>query len=196
MKPCISFDIDGVLANFTYSFTKLGSDLLHLPIFPNHACADEYGFGYSREDHNVLWEHINARPEFWRDIPSLATTEELERIELLCHTCDVYFITSRPGGAEVDAITAAWLVAYLGKNAPFTLVSCGSTEAKKIVLKNLKPRWHIDDHPDLVGHGNVLVIAYPYNRKDGDGFRYVPDLRTYLDIVESLVGDAVGEEAK
>ena len=195
MKPRIGFDIDGVLANFSYAFTKLGSDMLHLPIFPGPAFQDDYSFGYDREDHNILWEHIHAHPEFWKNIPPLATSEEFERIEQLCHACEVYFVTSRPGGAAVDCISAEWLESYLGKEAPFTLISCGSTPAKKIVLKNLKLRWHIDDHPDLVGYPDVLVITYPYNFK-GPYFdpRYVPNLSTYLGMVENLVGRA--EEAR
>ena len=195
MKPRIGFDIDGVLANFTYAFTKLGSDMLHLPIFSGPAFQDDYSFGYDREDHNILWEYIHAHPEFWKGIPPLATSEEFERIEQLCHVCEVYFVTSRPDGAAVDCISAEWLESYLGKEAPFTLISCGSTPAKKIVLKNLKLRWHIDDHPDLVGYPGVLVIAYPYNFKGPDfDSRYVPNLSTYLGMVENLVGRA--EEAR
>jgi len=194
-KLRVGFDIDGVLANFSYAFTKLGSDLLHLPIFPGPAYQDDYSFGYVREDHDVLWQHIHEHPEFWKDIPPLATTEEFDRIEQLCRACDVYFVTSRPGGAVVDNISANWLEEYLGKDAPFTLMSCGSTPAKKIVLNNLKLRWHIDDHPDLVGYNGVLVIAYPYNFKGPDfDPRYVPDLNTYLGMVENLI--ALAEEAR
>jgi hypothetical protein len=192
-KLRIGFDLDGVLANFTLAFTTLAHEMFNTPIYPDGRCVSLYSFGLSSGEYERLWEYVNAHPEFWQNLPPLATPQEARRIRELTCRADVFFLTTRPEKGVQGAVTAAtadWLCAHIGLEDPLRVESRlvvsenAAGKAKDIVALGL--HVHIDDHPDLVGWPRIITIRYPYNDGNPNG-NYVDSLSEYLTIVETLV---------
>lgn len=177
----LGFDIDGVIANFHLHFTRLASDLFHLPIYPSPRFVPDYDFGYSREQMQGVWSVIGQDPDWWLGIPVLAGEDELKAIAGLGESHDVVFITARPGGTRVCWATEEWLRAAMPDGAQWQLSLCGNMDSKKKMLAEGDVFQHVDDHPDLVGLPNVTILAYPYNWSGvWPDNRFAADLSHYL----------------
>lgn len=98
MTGNVSFDLDGVLANFTRGFHRIGRDLFGTPVGGHHIQKTWYfedfpALGLDKEKVAKMWEVAFADPKFWANLdpfnPSI-----MERINLMTNRL---FITNRAG---------------------------------------------------------------------------------------------------
>jgi hypothetical protein len=108
----IGLDIDGVLANFTWDYVELLSEVAGTPIpvdlygsWLPEEWNFEIGIGFTPADVNAAWKVIKASDHFWLDLGPLSPDLNLEA---LCRMEDVYFITTRVG-RFVKQQTEQWL---------------------------------------------------------------------------------------
>src|SRR3990167_10831255 len=110
----ILFDMDGVIADFIASYTKLANKLFGLDQFGELTRPSKKwrmtDSGYvTKEQDDAIWAVIkNPDSHFWFDIPPLVGKETLQKIDRLCFENDVYFITNRYGAAA-KRDTERWL---------------------------------------------------------------------------------------
>lgn len=159
----VQFDVDGVLADFIGGFCRVYAR--------EHGCAFPIPYEVIRWDdlwNEEVWAHIKGSDSFWRELPSLATQTELERIARLAYDWDtVYFVTNRPG-RFVHFQTVRWLE----KRSIFRpTVIVTAKKAEFAVAAGVD--YAIDDKA-----GNAVAIQYiapktksylldaPYNRFD------------------------------
>jgi hypothetical protein len=97
----IAFDCDGVLANFTRGYTKLGHQLYGTPV-GDSATQETWNFEDYPRLHldktkasytGPIWEGVKSSPDFWAtlDPMNISVMPRINRIE------NKIFITNRPG---------------------------------------------------------------------------------------------------
>ena len=183
-------DIDGVLADFMYGFTKLAADKFGTPVTENHLYErwDETP-GLSRNQVQWGWAQIMQSGSFWADLNSLVRAEVFNRIERLSFIADTYFATARNG--QNVKIQTEWWLRERGVISPTVLVTGRKGEAAAA----LGATHLIDDKA-----GNALCAYYlnpglksyildrPYNRFDhtivGSGVKRVTTVEEFLTDVE------------
>lgn len=113
-KLRLGIDIDGVVADFNFTFRKLVHDntQVRLPEI-SLTYPDSWDYhrvaGVTSEEDNLLWEHIKNSASFWLNITAYPTAPVfLEWLAWLPSEIDVYFITSRPG-KTAKMQTEMWL---------------------------------------------------------------------------------------
>lgn len=171
-KPLtIQFDIDGVLADFIWGFTKLAERYTgRLPITTlAQPQWDEFN-GIDAKLEQRLWDEVTASNFFWQSLPPLIGPLEAEGIRQLYRPeAQVYFVTNRLG-LNVRQQTEAWLRNHLElpKWANPTVIIARS---KGDVARALMSDYAIDDKAE-----NAWCISWlttPQNTK-------TPDCKTYL----------------
>jgi hypothetical protein len=172
----ISFDIDGVLANFHRAFGRVlrehgaGVDIQG----PDDCKA--WGFhdwmdGITREAEAAAWDTVHNDPKqaaFWADLVPLVTSDEVAWINRLAQHHIVSFITTRPQQGQhenVIADTRAWLKCQGIR--PYENVYAAEV-TKGRVARLLGSHLHIDDNGDnvidLLDHGVAgALLRRPYN---------------------------------
>jgi hypothetical protein len=109
----VVFDIDGVLADFPHSFSRLAATMYLVPTTHTHDVEHwdwlEIG-GVSREEHLRVWDKVERSTSFWLDIPLLLTKNDLRAMYML-HEDGVQFIylTNRHDTGTTPQQTAGWL---------------------------------------------------------------------------------------
>lgn len=161
------FDVDGVLADFNYSYQALivkqtGMDLFcYSEGFPD--CWDyPERYGYKKEDVNAAWETIKESRDFWETLYSLPDRDHLG--PALDLESDVYFVTNRPG-YRAKAQTENWLRQY-GIRRPTVLLS----SMKGFCALALDLDFYIDDKLEnandvaAMSRANTYLLDRPYNQ--------------------------------
>jgi uncharacterized HAD superfamily protein len=169
----IGFDLDGVFANFIPAYQRLfveesgGVDLfkpgdnIDPPVWDWPEMR-----GYSKDITRKVWKRITQDPTFWLN---LEETAEMKTLRLLLPTLqrdhEVYFITSRPHGADTKWQTEAWLYAHLveeGREPVLTpTVLIVGSRVKGAACRMLGLDIYIDDNLDNV---NDCVAESPKTR--------------------------------
>jgi hypothetical protein len=94
----VSFDLDGVLANFIRGFLRVGHDLYGTPVGGHHvhktwAFEDWTPLGLDQHKTAHMWEVLFQNPRFWSDLDP-ENVSIMERINLMTNRL---FITNRAG---------------------------------------------------------------------------------------------------
>lgn len=116
----IVFDVDGVLADFHIAYEKVLLSLYpDLPLVPGGVKKawhwSEWVDGLTKEMEDKAWVAIFEDPkyrDFWKDLPPLATPDDILRINRLSRTNIVSFLTNRSAEgqhAKVAGATQIWL---------------------------------------------------------------------------------------
>ncbi|HJX49876.1 MAG TPA: hypothetical protein VJ438_00255, partial [Candidatus Nanoarchaeia archaeon] len=102
----IGMDIDGVLANFHYGFSKVANQLFVSPIVKdiNEIKAyrwEDWGYPLDKKQHNKVWREIdNSIQNFWFNLESLITNKEFSKLQHMANKGhNFFFITSRKNTA-------------------------------------------------------------------------------------------------
>lgn len=161
-------DVDGVLADFVYGFTRLANKLFGSPVYGTlHQRSWDKFDGLDRHQIAEVWAEVRESPDFWFSLPTLTKSEDFERINNFPGS--VYFVTSRPG-RDPKTQTEEWLI-DCGVERPTVLVSSKKGEAASILSASAM----LDDKA-----GNVIFSQYfapktipyiidrPYNKFDGE----------------------------
>lgn len=185
----IQIDVDGVLADFAYGFTRLRNQFLPEaePVLPQSVqqvweeCSDNAVPG-----NKETWGDIRDSLYFWEELPALATDEEFQRMRDLMWGNDVYFVTAREG-YRAKQQTEAWLRLNGIPNATVVM-----TANKAAFMRIVGITHAIDDHPlfvrdmALVTGTSVYLKDMPYNQEWdalSAGVLRVPSLTAFLDIM-------------
>ena len=142
----IAFDIDGVLADFAFSFTLLAHEMDNkLPVLSD---SEVQGWNFvpwycGEKTLGNIWGYMRKTlPLFWAGLTPLVDRRTFDRI--YCSDREIYFITSRPdiGCVSSQSQSTHWL--YTMGNFPITVpVICHSDKAEVCRLLNID--LYIDD---------------------------------------------------
>ena len=162
----IAFDVDGVLANFTRGFTRVGNRLFGTPIADIPAqrswmFEDSPELSLDKAQCKIIWDVILKSPCFWRDLDpvNVSVMQRIDRIR------NKVFITNRfgqnPQQQTVDFLTK-W-----GISSPEVIMA----KDKSAVCAERNVVAIIDDFTDnvkLLRESNpnmyVALLDVPYNR--------------------------------
>lgn len=170
----VMVDIDGVLADFIWSFTSLLANLFGGR--PYHTWEQwDWGTinGFTREQVSEAWDTVRGSRSFWVGVPDLLSSDgvpEVEGVRLLWREAvkghiDLYLVTSRVG-STAKAQTEMWL---RERNIyhPTVIVS----GLKGFVARGVGATAAIDDSPaqlrSIYEHSPKTVVSvrdWAYNR--------------------------------
>ena len=163
----IVFDIDGVLADFVKGFTTLASQAFYVPITGTLNQPSWQGFpGMQKHQVCQTWDYVNESNTFWYDLDPLVTHDELQGIERLRQSHEVYFCTARTG-RSAKTQTELWLRMH-GVKYP-TVIIC---KHKGDFCKAVGADYAIDDKASNAsyidwqteGRTKSYLINRPYNQ--------------------------------
>jgi len=201
----IGFDLDGVLANFHYGFSKIASKLFGSPIVKdiNEVKAyrwEDWGYPLDKKQHNAVWREIdNKVNNFWLDLEPLVENAIFKRMkDLEKGNHNFFFITSRKNTAGKSALsqTKDWIESCTAlKN--FSVIP---SHRKGGILDRAEIDYFIDDLPENVIEAAIeapkcksFLLVRPYNSyalefiKKSHKFKnigIVYSVEEFLDIVE------------
>ena len=201
----IGFDLDGVLANFHYGFSKIANELFGSPIVKdvNEVKAyrwEDWGYPLDKKQHNKVWREIDSNTnDFWLDLQPLVENTIFERMKKMeKENCNFFFITSRKNTAGKSALsqTKDWIESCTAlKN--FSVIP---SHRKGGILDRAEIDYFIDDLPENVIEAAIeapkcksFLLVRPYNSyalefiKKSHKFKnigIVYSVGEFLDIVE------------
>jgi len=166
-KPTVVFDIDGVLADFTYGFTRAVTNDPR-----SQGTQETWDFEWKPEIIRSTWKHIDRSKTFWYDLPPLVTPAEAVEMQRLHSARGIIYLTGRREGDEnnVAGQTYAWMVKH---DLPLGRIVLTDDKIATIRELGLNPVGIIDDKPDLVM--DFAMAAYPIYVRD---WRYNRELPT------------------
>jgi hypothetical protein len=171
----ISFDIDGVLANFNENVAPIINDKFGPDTVPSDPQPTDWyynSYGLKKEDWGPIFDVIKVTPNFWRREPPYQRNVDAA-IRFINNNPDVtvYFMTQRPdteGGTAYDQ-TLDWLVTNglypFDKEVTTPIIVKDPTE-KKGLIEDLEIDFSIDDKQETVTQCNEIIghKAYLLNR--------------------------------
>jgi len=192
----IGFDVDGVLANFNLSFSKLCQEMYGTPLVEDISIIKDWDwdkwYPLTKDKIHKVWEKIKTREMWWCHLEPLVSGEVFKRINALCVHNNVYFITSRApaGKMSLQTQTANWL-GYHGIECPAVIPS----NKKAGVCDALDIRYMIEDNFDnfksILNYSSdttCYLLKRPYNRigqlSPNYGWAEVNTVEEYLDIID------------
>jgi uncharacterized HAD superfamily protein len=181
----ISFDIDGVLADYSKAFVDLLRVALGVgPFGEEHPLTryvpQRYDFSDAPVDHALverLQRQVRQSPTWWATMRPLFGADVAQRLRLLAQEHTIWFTSARP--TSTQALTEGWIRTYIGIEKPDVVVASD----KRHDLR--RADLHIDDDPlviaDLPEHVGVLLLR-PYNAPV-PGRAFVASLREFIDLI-------------
>lgn len=181
----LGIDVDGVVANFVEGFYKLGHELFDIQKSGPQATWD-FEDVFTREQYNLLWEHLKAQKDWWQSLRPLPGTSKLRGLP---SRVEPIFITSRvpTRGHSTHDQTCAWLRQHFYISYPSVIVV--DRPAEKVALcKNLGIDNFIDDKRSTIedmhkaGLRSYAQLA-PYNSGEPfpEGVIPVENLNEFLE---------------
>lgn len=177
----VSFDVDGVLADFVLAFTR---EAYHIKVnyltwsapgtyvdVYSTAEQKEWHFDWPTEFYEEVWANIDQTHNWWMGLEPLVNLEEINAINYLIKNHDVYFITSRKRTLGFPACkqTSLWLES-IGINASHAVVIATQAGKKHELINALDIDCHIDDKIEIVAkvanhsQASSFVIDRLYNQ--------------------------------
>lgn len=183
----IALDVDGVLADFCWEFTKILHDLDHSQYRRHGDQVYSYDFGADEWTLSKAWEIVKQSENWWETLTPLVSWETAGFVKDLVTQRRCIFITSRipTAGDDPWLQTYRWLQRYNFLPSP----CCGSVlfvvsrEDKHRVMRVAGTEVIVEDSPDVIDSvlrhkGNVIVRDWPYNR---DAHPHLPRVRLLAD---------------
>src|SRR5688572_4319534 len=94
----IGIDVDGVLADFTYSFTELMITTVNPDVESVTGYEQRTWSEYEKAapgDAKATWDYIDNHPWWWDGLHTMISESERILLWNLCRKHDVYFVTNR-----------------------------------------------------------------------------------------------------
>ena len=170
----IAIDIDGVLANFHYSFSKVANELFDTPIVENIEDVEAYRWedwhSLNKYQCNKVWNHIDKYvDDFWLNAKPLVDNSIFRRLKNLeLHNIMIYFVTTRQDTAGDPVLHQT--IKWIKKMSELEIFSVISTKHKGKIIEGINADFFIDDMPENiieVAHSlpkcNCFLLVRPYN---------------------------------
>ena len=167
----VSFDIDGVLADFILAFGDLIAEYTS-PGFISYPTTEqkEWRFPIPSNIYDRTWEIIDETQNWWMMLDPLVSQKDINAINYTIHNHDVYFITSRKSttGLNIERQCQYWLDG-IGIDASHATVIATQAGKKHQLMNAMDIDCHIDDKPaivkDVAYHSSAIscVLNQPYN---------------------------------
>ncbi len=150
IKNTIALDLDGVLSNYHYSFTKVANHLFGTPIIEYIEDVKKYRWSdwhpLDSKQVSSVWKVIDDSDHFWEDLNPLISEELFDRIYRLSERQNniLYFVTSRRQNKKNNVIdqTSNWIKKHMPNLKNFSVVT---TSKKSLVLDAIEADVFIDD---------------------------------------------------
>lgn len=162
-------DIDGVLAEFTTSFSKIAAEL-GLVEAPFGSSDVEQWQWIPKESEGQVWDVVKSSYNWWMSLEPLIGPQEVTLLNDMIDKHDVYFVTSRPRtkGLSAEKQSEYWL-SGIGVNTDKASVIATKTGTKGALASalNIDIGWddHLQNLADLHKHG-VIAVARPWKYND------------------------------
>lgn len=167
-EQVISFDLDGVLANFTRAFTRIAHDLFGTPVGgeqsqQNWMFEDFPELGLDRQQcaiNGPIWTKVKKSVTFWADLDPL-NVSIMSRINTIRNKV---FITNRPGVNPLEQ--SVYFLEKWGIEDPYVIVA----DQKAPIAIEYNVVAHIDDYIKNVRELKDAKVRYtalyyaPYNK--------------------------------
>lgn len=162
----VLMDMDGVLADFTWAFTKeAGIEPYSVRVQTDWAIPE-----VSKEIFAQTWKTVINTPWWWSNLPLVASREDINLLRDLTYDPDyqVVFCTDRTGTPNPQRQTRFWLEELDIHNANVVL-----SKRKGEIAKAIDADYSIDDKPENVACIHWMadvrpcksyVLDRPYNR--------------------------------
>lgn len=193
----IVFDIDGVLADFTYGFTAI---LEGRP--RSQGTQQTWEFDAPATEVARTWAYIDRSTRFWENLTPLITEGEVGDAVYLCREFDLvpYYITGREDrGNETLKQTSRWLTSMGMPKGTIILNGDKVAALRHVTQAGVEVVAVIDDRPQTLAelaHAEYITFArdWAYNRvpmppeviRVGSVGEYVTRVRRLLQLEEAL----------
>jgi FMN phosphatase YigB (HAD superfamily) len=175
-EKMISFDVDGVLANFTRGFTRIAHKLYGTPVAGEQSQQHwmfedfpELGLDKVQCDFATgpIWGEIKTNPSFWADLDpmNVSIMENINRIK------NRIFITNRMGidpAGQTEAFLERW-----GIRDPYVVVASQKVPVafQHHVIAHLDDYYHNVKELNSAGIRFVSMFYTPYNKLHHDDWK-------------------------
>lgn len=143
----VAIDVDGVLTDFTWSFTRLAKELglVNQPWHCDRQLHWDFPFHVGK-----VWETIDSTPNWWATLEPALNDREVTLLNHAIHRYPVYFLTNRrdgtPGlsGLPVAEQTRLWMRGFGIDVDRATVIA--NVQDKGMLAHALDIEVAIDDH--------------------------------------------------
>lgn len=175
MTKNIGFDLDGVLANFHFGFSKVANRLFGSPIIEDINTVkayrwEDWGYPLDKKQNNKVWQEIdNNVSGFWYSLEPLVDNSIFNRMKTMeSKGYNFFFITSRKNTAGYTALnqTKAWVERWTSLKS-FSVIPA---HRKGGILDRAEIDYFIDDLPENIIEAAIeapkcksFLLVRPYN---------------------------------
>ena len=168
----IALDVDGVLADFCWEFTKILHDLDPSQYRRHGDQVYSYDFGADKRTLSLAWDTVKQSENWWETLAPLCSWETARWVQGLVVAGTVIFITSRipTRGDPPREQTIRWLRRhnFLPKDGPAPVFIARRKDKAK-VMEQEGVDAIVEDSPDVMREvlkagKDVIVRDWPYNR--------------------------------
>lgn len=112
-KEYVVFDLDGVLCDFSHSFSRLAATAYRVELVQTET-QESFRWlrdqGVSKHEQDLLWDKIEVGQTFWSHMPSLVTDFDREAMwDLIDAGIQIIYLTNRHDKGTMITQTKEWL---------------------------------------------------------------------------------------
>ena len=181
----VGIDVDDVMADFVATHRRLCRTLFGRPTADVEPVDWQFSnYGLTEAEHEEVWRHIQASPDFWLSLDPLSHTSDLRYVEF-----DPVFVTARvdTAGLPTHVQTSQWIEEHYGIVRPAVIV----TNRKGLIAAALDLDYFVDDRLKncrKVRESQPQCVTFLHNRShnvgEADGFPRVESLNHFLQLVQ------------
>src|SRR5271166_618606 len=177
----IALDIDGVLANFGWTWNVMANEVLgtKIPVDLEHNSWDFGGLGLTPDQIRQVWQKFDHTELAWRSVPPYEENVSAMR-RYLCREqrALVYFVTSRQDTIGDPALTQSrdWLFDQGFHPKDFTVIVVKHSYYKPQIYRSIGIGASLDDYvPNVIGANHIdnhkaRALSRPWNKRAIEDF--------------------------
>lgn len=182
-KPTVALDIDGVLADFCSSFSRLAVTMGLTDTIVTNADQTTWNFNFHVDP---VWARVDEMYSFWEGLEPLVDEDDMEALAALAQEAHIMYVTGRRGKESTARQTHRWLQDWDFPEGPVFFVPPKSDKEGVILPNKHQIIGVIDDKPSILtslAAEGIPVVArdWPYNREV-----HVPRVGSVKEFVERL----------
>ena len=171
----IAFDLDGVLANFHFSFSLIANGLFGTPVIKDINEVRKYRWqdytSITSKQVSEVWRKIDESNIFWENLDSLINEDTSKRLINLSNDNTLFFVTARKHkrvqGCSIIKQTNKWINKNLDGLTGYSVIP---TFKKGHILNAIEANYFIDDNVENIievsndaPNCKSFLLVRPYN---------------------------------